>query len=162
MEGKHYTLNADGTIKPDVTFRGTEQNRWQITDLTSGYLGGKYMLGVYFVENQFTIDENNDLQIISDAYIYRNKNLLQKAFDLIANDDLNYTTGNALMDFTPNYYEKLSMITDEEDSAFFLIVTGQKTIDEQLEATRTRFNSLGYSEVEAEYNQKLKDAGLVK
>lgn len=162
VEGKHYTLNADGTIKPDVTFRGTEQNRWQITDLTSGYLGGKYMLGVYFVENQFTIDENNDLQIISDAYIYRNKNLLQKAFDLIANDDLNYTTGNALMDFTPNYYEKLSMISDEEDSAFFLIVTGQKTIVEQLEATRTRFNSLGYSEVEAEYNQKLKDAGLVK
>lgn len=162
VEGYHYTTNADGTITPDVAVRGTEMNRWQITDLTSGYLGGKYMLGVYFVENQFYVDENNDLQIISDYYIYRNKNLLKKAFDLIADCELNYTTGYSLQDFSANYYEKLSMISDEEDSTFILVVTGQKGIDEQLAAMKTRFDALGYAEVEAEYNQELKEAGLIK
>lgn len=162
VEGMHYSLNEDGTISPNVDFRGTEQNRWQITDLTTGYLGGKYTLGVYFVENQFAVDENNDIQITSDAYIYRNKTLIQKAFDLIANDDLNYPAGYALMDFSAEYYEKLSMIADEEENAFFLIVTGQKSLDEQLASTRNRFDSLGYAEVEAEYNQKLKEKGLAQ
>ena len=161
VEGYHYTKNEDGTISPKVDVRGTENNRWQITDLTSGYLGGKYMLGVYFVENQFRVDENNDVNIISDYYIYRNKNLLKKAFDLIADGELNYSIGYDLQDFSANYYEKLSMISDEEDNTFILVVTGQKPLEEQMTAMKARFDSLGYAEVEAEYNQKVKDAGLI-
>jgi putative aldouronate transport system substrate-binding protein len=156
IEGKHYTKGSDGSIVPNVAERAKEPNRWQITDLTRGYLGGKNMLGVYFSENRFAVDSNNNLAVTYDWPIFKHKELVKKSYDMITGSKLNYDDGVYIIDFSSEFYDKMKTINDEIKSSFILIVTGQKKPDDQIEAMKKRLDALGYANVKTEYNRRIK------
>ena len=155
IEGIHYDMEGD-TVVPNLVERSREGTRFQITDLEKGEETGKYVIGVYFSENRFTVDENNDLSVIYDTDVYKNKALINKAYKIIADDELNYEPNALMIDYSEKYYESFVSVKDEMKTMFIKIVTGESDYNTEINAFKSRIGELGYDAMKTEYNQKLK------
>ncbi|HEY8391088.1 MAG TPA: extracellular solute-binding protein [Clostridia bacterium] len=160
LKDVHYSIDEQGNIVPNLAERVKEGARFQITDLTTAKQNGKYLIGVYFSENRVSVDQNNDLQVTYDYQIYTNQELIKKSYDMIAQSELNYDDGAFIVDYSKNYYDKLNQIKDEIKNTFILVVSGQKTVDSQLDYLKKRLNAIGYNQVKQEYKSTLTKFGV--
>lgn len=155
IEGVHYELNDKGEVVPNLSERREEgQNRFMTPNPDTLEPAGKYSIGVYFGENRFEIDENNDLHIIRDTTSFLNRALVDKANTFIDEKPLNYRNLRYVIDFDSTFYNNFNKLIDDTEILFIMTVSGQQTYEKAYKDYEGRLVADKYETLKKEINEK--------
>ena len=149
----HYTLDDEGVVVPNFAERKKEGvGRFMTSDPETANPNGKYSIGVYFSENKFDVDANNDLFITRDTSSSKYRAIVDKANTFIDGKELNYIQPRYYLDFDFKHYQNMKKITDDTNIFFIMVVSGQQSYATAYSEFQSRLNVNKYSEVKANIN----------
>ena len=151
----HYTVEADGSYKPNLTERGKEGGRFL---MNSGNVpGNAYALGQFFSIVRYSI-ENKQLVRHFDYSSFDNPELVKKSIQF-QSEKMNKKEPWNVFDFSMEFLRFRIRSSEKCETILIKAVSGQTPLSEVKDVYLAELNTLGYAQSKEEMNEVMTKLG---